>query len=29
LTLLKKSAAPGAFRKMTWDNGHKLFKIPA
>jgi predicted TIM-barrel fold metal-dependent hydrolase len=29
LTLLKKAATPAAFRKITWDNGHKLFKISA
>jgi predicted TIM-barrel fold metal-dependent hydrolase len=29
LTVLKKSATPTAFRKMTWENAHKLFKIAA
>ena len=27
LTLLKKSSTPAAFKKMTWENAHKLFKI--
>jgi predicted TIM-barrel fold metal-dependent hydrolase len=27
LTLLKKTASPAAFRKMTWENGHKVFKL--
>lgn len=27
LTLLKKTAAPKAFRKIVWENSHKLFKI--
>lgn len=29
LTILKKSAKPAAFRKMTWENAHKVFKIKA
>jgi uncharacterized protein len=29
LTLLKKSAPPAAFHKMTWTNGHRVFKITA
>ncbi len=28
LTVLKRSASADAFRKMTWENGHKLFRIP-
>ena len=27
LTVLKKSSTPAAFKKLTWENGHKLFKI--
>lgn len=27
LTILKKHAQPAAFKKMTWENGHKLFRI--
>lgn len=27
LTVLKKSTTPAVFRKLTWENGHKLFKI--
>jgi predicted TIM-barrel fold metal-dependent hydrolase len=27
LTLLKKSTTPDVFRKLTWENGHKVFKI--
>jgi predicted TIM-barrel fold metal-dependent hydrolase len=27
LTLLQKSTSPEIFRKVTWENGHKLFKI--
>lgn len=29
LTLLKKSASPAVFRKLTWDNGHRVYAIPA
>ena len=29
LALLKRSAGEGTFRKITWENGHKLFKISA
>ena len=29
LTVLKKSASPAIFRKIVWDNAHKLLKIPA
>ncbi len=28
LSLLKQSASPQAFRKMTWDNGHRIWQIP-
>lgn len=28
LTLLKRSASPEVFRKITWGNAHKLLKIP-
>jgi uncharacterized protein len=27
LTLLKRHAKPDVFRKLTWENGHKLFKL--
>ncbi len=27
LTLLKKHTKPGVFRKLTWENGNKLFRI--
>jgi predicted TIM-barrel fold metal-dependent hydrolase len=27
LTLLKRHTKPNVFRKLTWENGHKLFKI--
>jgi predicted TIM-barrel fold metal-dependent hydrolase len=27
LTVLKKSASPAVFRKMTWTNSHKVFQI--
>ncbi len=27
LTLLKNTASPDAFRKMTWENGRKLFRL--
>lgn len=27
LTVLKQHAKPAVFRKLTWENGHKLFKI--
>ena len=29
LTLLKKSAGPDGFRKMTWENGRKLYRVSA
>lgn len=29
LTILKKHTTPAVFRKLTWENGHKLFKIKA
>jgi predicted TIM-barrel fold metal-dependent hydrolase len=29
LGLLKRLAPPAVFRKITWDNAHKLLKIPA
>lgn len=29
LTLLKASTTPAQFSKLTWENGHKLFKISA
>ena len=29
LTVLKPSASPAVFRKIVWDNAHKLLKIPA
>ena len=29
LTVLKRSATPDVFRKITWDNVHKLLKLPA
>lgn len=29
LTLLKKSASPAAFRKMTWENAHRVYKLKA
>ena len=29
LTVLKASASPAVFRKIAWDNAHKLLKIPA
>jgi predicted TIM-barrel fold metal-dependent hydrolase len=29
LALLKKSASPAAFRKMTWENAHKTYKLKA
>ena len=29
LTVLKKAAAPAAFRKIVWDNAHALLKLPA
>jgi predicted TIM-barrel fold metal-dependent hydrolase len=29
LTLLKTSAPPEIFRKIAWDNAHKLLKVPA
>ena len=28
LTVLKRSASPDIFKKITWENGHKLLKIP-
>lgn len=27
LTLLKKTASPAAFRKMTWENAHRVYKL--
>ena len=27
LTALKRHTKPDLFRKLTWENGHKLFKI--
>jgi len=29
LMVLKQSASPAIFKKITWDNAHKLLKIPA
>jgi predicted TIM-barrel fold metal-dependent hydrolase len=29
LTVLKRQTRPDLFRKLTWENGHKLFKIKA
>lgn len=29
LTVLKRHTNPNVFRKLTWENGHKLFKIKA
>jgi len=29
LALLKKSASPVAFRKMTWENAHRTYKLKA
>ena len=29
LTVLKRSASMTAFRKITWDNIHRLLRIPA
>lgn len=29
LTVLKRHTQPNIFRKLTWENGHKLFKIKA
>mgnify|MGYP003350257968 CR=1 FL=1 len=29
LTILKASTTPAVFKKITWDNAHKLLKIPA
>ncbi len=29
LTVLKQHAKPAVFRKLTWENGHKLFKLKA
>jgi predicted TIM-barrel fold metal-dependent hydrolase len=29
LALLKKSAPPAAFKKMTWENAHRIYKIKA
>lgn len=29
LTLLKRHTKPDVFRKLTWENGHKLFQIKA
>jgi hypothetical protein len=29
LTVLKRSTSAAAFRKITWDNIHKLLRVPA
>ena len=29
VALLKKTASPAAFRKMTWENAHKIYKLRA
>ena len=29
LTVLKRSTKPDVFRKLTWENGHKIFKFKA
>jgi uncharacterized protein len=29
LSVLKRSISPALFRKITWDNGHRLLRIPA
>jgi uncharacterized protein len=29
LTLLRSATTPGAFRSITWNNAHRLLKIPA
>jgi predicted TIM-barrel fold metal-dependent hydrolase len=29
LTVLKRSTKPNVFRKLTWENGHKIFKFKA
>ena len=29
LTILKQNTRPAVFHKLTWENGHKLFKIKA
>ena len=29
LALLKKTASPAAFRKMTWENAHRTYKLKA
>jgi predicted TIM-barrel fold metal-dependent hydrolase len=29
LTVLKKTASPAAFRKMTWENAHKAYRLSA
>lgn len=29
LTVLKASTTPGVFKKIVWDNAHKMLKIPA
>ena len=28
LTVLQSSASPEIFRKLVWENGHRLYKIP-
>ncbi len=28
LTLLQKTATPAQFRKMTWENAHRVYKLP-
>jgi predicted TIM-barrel fold metal-dependent hydrolase len=27
LSLLKKTASPGSFRKMTWENAHRVYRL--
>ena len=27
LTLLKKTASPAVFRKLTWENAHKTYAL--
>jgi predicted TIM-barrel fold metal-dependent hydrolase len=29
LTLLKKTVTPAEFRKMTWENAHRVYRLPA
>jgi hypothetical protein len=28
LTLLQSSTSPEIFRKLVWENGHRLYRIP-